>query len=438
ELLAAQVTPLHAMPYEEQLNTKAGLHRKALFNFKKRLLGYLPRDYLSNDKYEVNVTDQSIENLTPEVRSLIQLSWLKPALEANNKIPCPLLAPVASPDVDEYRTKVEYSFGWNQNGEIAVGFLSGLFKEGQVSIVNPQHTKHVSAAAKAIANALQGFLRAGGGGLDVYDRVAKKGFWRMALVRTPLTGENMVAVQFDRSKVPPALVDEALKALQDHLQGSVDRGDCKIATLLVTECDGVFNGIKNDAKMKVLWGTGYIHEELLGLKFRVSPTAFFQVNTKAAEVLYSKVREWSLNLSKTPGTIVLDLCCGTGTIGLALHPAAKHVIGCDITASAIEDANFNAKLNNADNVTFVAQRVEHCIKHMLANVGEHDDVVAVLDPPRAVFVACDAEQSLGNLVDLCRPTANKFKGKPFIPLRAQTVDLFPHTSLSEMIVELRR
>lgn len=191
-----------------------------------------------------------------------------------------------------------------------------------------------------------------------------------------------------------------------------------------------------------------------------------------------------------PGTVVLDLCCGTGTIGLTMAGHVKKVIGVDIVESAVIDAIHNAKLNNIparllsnkkkdsnehenketaedrativqtsnDSVVYIADKAENAIKRILREqVGPRDDVVAVLDPPRTgchsdvikairdcsgvdrvIFVSCDSEKATQNFVDLCRPTSNKFKGLPFVPRLAAPVDLFPHTKLCELVLSFRR
>eukprot|EP00899_Mesostigma_viride_P028739 jgi/Mesvir1/904/Mv17465-RA.2 len=94
----------------------------------------------------------------------------------------------------------------------------------------------------------------------------------------------------------------------------------------------------------------YIFERMCGLKFQISPTAFFQVNTWAAEMLYQTVGEWA---GLGAGSLLFDVCCGTGTIGLTLASKVGKVIGIEMNASAIEDAKKNAALNGISNCEFV-------------------------------------------------------------------------------------
>ncbi|KAI9099856.1 S-adenosyl-L-methionine-dependent methyltransferase [Phlyctochytrium arcticum] len=484
ERLADQVTPLWRKAYSEQLKGKQQKLRSAMVKFRTQMTRYLTKEYLRAGCPEPQTLDITPQ-MSPEDRAIIQLAWLRTAAAENENMACPLLEIMPSPIEKFYRNKCEFTFGWDDKGEKCVGFLLGLFKEGVVNVLPPTDSLHVSPAARDIAAALQTFLRASD--LDIYDRIQKKGFWRMTLVRTHTTGENMVIVQYNPKDVPADKIQTAVSELSAHMQAAKSSdGNPLATTLLVQEWEGVFNGFPEDALMKVVYGSGFVHEKLLGLTFRISPTAFFQINTPATEKLYSLVRDWcaldklqpaaSLESNEpkllaagdtdgsaepqeaAPGTILLDLCCGTGTIGLTMASHVKKVVGVDIIKEAIADAEFNAVRNHLDNVSYYANKVEAAIKLILKeHVGPQDNVVAVLDPPRSgvhadvikavrackrisnvIYVSCDPNQACTNFTDLCRPTSNKFEGKPFQPVRAQPVDLFPHTDHCELVLEFKR
>ena len=167
----------------------------------------------------------------------------------------------------------------------------------------------------------------------------------------------------------------------------------------------------------------------------MSPAAFFQVNTVATEGLYSTIRDWCLatrtdgtavettsneTTQKEKDTVILDLCCGTGTIGLVLSQHVKKVIGVEMVKEAIEDAEKNAKLNGITNVSYLHGRVEEAIKQVFKEhvTSEDTNVVAILDPPRSgvhatviqairgckqlrrvIYVSCDAEAASSNLIE---------------------------------------
>ncbi|GFR50158.1 hypothetical protein Agub_g12323 [Astrephomene gubernaculifera] len=191
-------------------------------------------------------------------------------------------------------------------------------------------------------------------------------------------------------------------------------------------------------------GPGFIHDSLCELKFRISPTAFFQVNSPATCVLYKVVGEWA---APSPATLLLDICCGTGTIGLTMAGRVAKVVGVDSVASAVEDARVNAALNGITNATFVTGKAEDALPGILAtyvdNAGKgathgssaaaasttsapYDNVVAVCDPPRAglhrsvirallgcekirrlVFVSCNPDNLVANISALCYPPDNR-------------------------------
>ncbi|KAI9342760.1 S-adenosyl-L-methionine-dependent methyltransferase [Zopfochytrium polystomum] len=476
EKINDQVTPLWRKPYETQLQEKELRFKNSFGMLKKKLLEFLTNRQIPAEKKQA-------------------LQWLR---DLGKERVCPLDEVVPSPLVNGYRTKSEFTFGVDENGEKCVGFLLGLFREGVTTVLPPTDCLNVSDKAKLIAKEMQNHVRTSS--LPVYDKMKKEGFWRILQVRTHTTGESMMIVQ-----VHPGGVDkDDMQRVRDELVAKFDElrqaNVVDVTTILWQESDAAHSGINETFPMTVLYGPGYVHEELLGLRFRVSPTAFFQVNTEATANLYSRVRDWcalddislppalagpdaevaaaSTVLSATavgedaalpaaaaaasepPGIVLLDLCCGTGTIGLTMAPSVKRVVGVDLVPAAIEDAQHNAALNGLDagRTVYIAAKVEDAIRSVFANhVGPRDAVVAVLDPARSgvnsaviqavracegidrvVYVSCDFEQAMQNFVDLCRPTSAKFKLQPFRPIRAVPFDLFPHTPHCELLMELRR
>ncbi|RKP28159.1 S-adenosyl-L-methionine-dependent methyltransferase [Syncephalis pseudoplumigaleata] len=262
----------------------------------------------------------------------------------------------------------------------------------------------------------------------------------------------MVVVQYN----PTGLSTEQIDQLKQLVTRTfLTQSLVPVTTLMVQAWGDVFNGFTDKAPFEPLKGDGIIHEELLNCRFRLSATSFFQVNTKATEKLYSIVQEWcSLD---NPQTILLDLCSGTGTIGITMASKVQRVIGIELCTEAVEAARLNAQLNECTNVTYHCGKVEDHINDVLHHLPEGAPIVAVLDPPRAgvhpsvisavrqckalhriVFVACDAKQATKNFIDLCRPTSNRYCGQPFRLVRAKPVDLFPHTKHCEMVLEFTR
>lgn len=170
-------------------------------------------------------------------------------------------------------------------------------------------------------------------------------------------------------------------------------------------------------------------------------------------MLYSAVGEWAqLDQDST----VLDVCCGTGTIGISLAKRVKKVIGIELCQEAVEDAKVNAKLNGLSNVEFHCGKAEDVFPNIL-NALVSPKLTAIVDPPRAglhskvilairraehlkrlVYVACNAKAAMNNFIDLCRAPSNRVHGAPFRPVRAMSVDLFPQTMHVEMLLLLER
>ncbi|KAI8902403.1 S-adenosyl-L-methionine-dependent methyltransferase [Globomyces pollinis-pini] len=477
EKIQDQVTPLWRESYENQLESKKQNVVSLVKKLTNELRKFFPkRNFNSNLDPDVEALPllERISKMTSEQRALYQLNYLKSEAKQNNGLITSVSDILASPTVNGYRNKCEFSFGYDLEGNKTIGFLLGCFKEGMTTVLSPQVCLHVSPQAKLISNILQEFIRSSP--YNPYDKFTKTGTFRIALVRTQSTDQNLVALQID----PEGLSDAEREKLKTDfktfvLAESISKG-CPIHSLHWQETSDVFLGFKEGVKMELLDGTPTITENLLGLSFEISPGAFFQVNTKGAEVLYSTIgqisqthaqlalKEDAQNDAKassgasSPGVILLDLCCGTGTIGISLAPYVKKVIGIEMCESAVIDARKNAEANGLKNIEFFAGKVEDMIHGVFkSSVSPNDKVIAVLDPPRAglhhsvikniraysslkhiVFVACDMQNSMQNLVDLCRPTSGKFKGLAFKPTKVIPVDLFPHTNHCEIIIEMER
>jgi len=199
-----------------------------------------------------------------------------------------------------------------------------------------------------------------------------------------------------------------------------------------------------------------VEERFLGMAYRVSPAAFFQVNTLAAERLCRLLRD---HCTLGPDTILLDVCCGTGTLGLSMAPSVKRVIGIEMCAEAVDDARANAALNGLTNVEFHASKAEHAMRRVLESLSPKDraNLVAIVDPPRnglhadvlktlrgceqlrrLLFVSCHVPGFVHNAVGLCRPPSNAYRGDAFVPSKFMPLDLFPHTEHCELVVVLER
>lgn len=212
-------------------------------------------------------------------------------------------------------------------------------------------------------------------------------------------------------------------------KNSIDKN--RIINLLKNYADSIY--INND----LVYGKDKIIEKLFDYQFYISPTSFFQVNTSQAEKLYEIAIKYADISSED---VVLDLYCGTGTIGIVASKYAKKVVGIELNKSAIDDANLNKNLNNIPNIEFYAGDVGK----ILSRKNYHPNVV-IVDPPRSgldsfvikeiinikprkmVYVSCDLMTLARDLNIL----SQYFEIKELTP-----VDLFPQTSHVESVVKL--
>ncbi|MCX7909293.1 MAG: 23S rRNA (uracil(1939)-C(5))-methyltransferase RlmD [Ignavibacteria bacterium] len=188
---------------------------------------------------------------------------------------------------------------------------------------------------------------------------------------------------------------------------------------------------------RIIKGTGYLFEELKGVRFRISPFSFFQVNTKQAESLVEKVIEYATPKDK----MIWDLYSGAGTFSLPLARSAKKVIGFESVESAVEDAKFNAKLNNIENVSFFVKDL-HTKKIFQELIEFEKPDIIIIDPPRTgihknllltiskilpekiVYVSCNPTTMARDCYEL---------SKYYKVVEIQPVDMFPQTYHIETI-----
>ncbi|MCR5795465.1 MAG: 23S rRNA (uracil(1939)-C(5))-methyltransferase RlmD [Solobacterium sp.] len=198
-----------------------------------------------------------------------------------------------------------------------------------------------------------------------------------------------------------------------------------------------------DGKEVLIHGRPYIEEELLGCRFRISARSFYQINPYATEILYSKAVECA---GLTGSEILIDLYCGTGTIGMIASRKAKKVYGIEIVADAVKDAKINAQINGIDNIEFFNMDASKGAQAILRSKIKAD--VIIVDPPRKgcskdtldamitispgkiVYVSCDPA-TLARDVKILSEAGYELK-------TVQPVDMFPHTAHIETIVLLQK
>lgn len=338
----------------------------------------------------------------------------------------------ASPRKEAYRNKMEFSFGDEyKDGPLALG----MHKRGSFhDIVNVQECRIVDEDFRKILSSTLEYAK--NSGLPYYHRMRHTGFYRHLLVRKAVkTGEVLIDLVTTTQEEFLGHFDsqgwvETLRSLE--LSG-------RIAGILHTRNDSVADMVKDEGT-DILFGQDYFYEELLGLRFKITPFSFFQTNSLGAEVLYEKARSY---IGETKDKVIFDLYSGTGTIAQILAPVAKKVVGVEIVEEAVEAAKENARMNGLSNCTFWAGDVLKVIDEL----GEVPDLI-VLDPPRDGVNPKALEKIIRFGVEkmvyiACKPTSlardlEMLQGRGYQVERMGCVDLFPGTYHVETVVLLSK
>ena len=280
---------------------------------------------------------------------------------------------LASPAIEGYRNKMEFSFGDSKkDGPLELGMhRKGSFYD----IVTVDDCKIVDEDYRKIIKETVAYFR--GKETPYYHKKSHQGYLRHLLVRKgKKTGEILVdLVTSSQKPVDTICCEQGLLEDYVNLITSLDL-EGKVVGVLNTINDSMSDAVKND-RTDLLFGRDHFFEELLGLRFRITPFSFFQTNSLSAEVIYSKAREYVNSGVATSFGTVFDLYSGTGTIAQLIAPVAKKVIGVEIIEEAVESAKENAALNGLTNCEFIAGDVLKVID----TIAEKPDYI-ILDPPR--------------------------------------------------------
>lgn len=285
----------------------------------------------------------------------------------------------ASPNEFGFRNKMEFTFGDEyKDGPLALG----MHKRGSFyDIVSVTDCKIVDEDYRKILSCVQQYFAEKK--TPYYHRMRHTGYLRHLLVRKAVkTGEILIDLVTAGAEHILDGLTEAVSSEEELLAGMKDALckldlDGSIAGILHTKNDSVADVVKDEGT-ETLYGKDYFYEELLGLRFRITPFSFFQTNSLGAEVLYQTARDYiGDTLTEKADKVVFDLYSGTGTIAQMLAPAAKKVVGVEIVEEAVEAAKENAALNGLKNCEFLAGDV----LKVLDDITEKPDFI-VLDPPR--------------------------------------------------------
>ena len=336
---------------------------------------------------------------------------------------------VGSAKTDFYRNKAQLPVG-NEKGNIKVGFYS--FHSH--NIVDCGCCKLQPEVFSEIAEKFKSWAEESN--ISVYDELTHKGLLRHLYIRGSKGNKNLsVCVVINGNALPEA--DSLWQAISP----------LGVTGLSININREKTNVILGDT-VKELYGKAYIEDSLLDTEFGISPLSFYQVNRDQTENLYSIAAEYA---ALTPETVLLDMYCGVGTIGLTMAKKVKELIGVEIVAPAIEDAKKNAALNSISNARFICGDASKAADE-LKKEGIKPDVI-ILDPPRKgcdealiktvaemsperiVYVSCDPAtlaRDCAIFATLGYTVAEKSDGTHFVT----PVDMFPRTAHVETVALL--
>ncbi len=328
---------------------------------------------------------------------------------------------------EHYRCKVHAVFTHDRKGNP----VSGIYKEGSHDVVPVDNCLLEDKKADAIIASIRGMLRSFK--IKTYDEDNGFGLLRHVLIRIGKYSGEIMVVLVTVSPIFPSK-NNFVKALRkEHPE---------ITTIVLNVNDKQTSMILGD-KEKPLYGPGFIYDTCCGMKFKISPKSFYQVNPVQTELLYKT----AIDMADFSGDeVALDCYSGVGTIGIIASPHVKEVISVELNGDAVKDAILNARINEVKNITFYKNDATKFMQQM-ADSGDKADVV-FMDPPRSgstiefinsminlspkkiVYISCSPD-SLAR--DLEYITKGGYKVKKAIP-----VDMFPFTRSIETVVLLTR
>lgn len=325
-----------------------------------------------------------------------------------------------------YRNKSQYAFGVYKGKTVA-----GVYQSSTHRIVDIDSCLLTDKKADEIFTVVKKLLKSFK--LKPYDEKTGTGFLRHLLVKTGFqSGETMVVLVTAAKEFPKkrSFINALVK-------------NCPYITTVIQNVNSKFTSLVLGDVSEVLFGDGKITEELCGMKFRISPKAFYQINPIQTEILYGKALEFA---DFKGDEEIIDAYCGTGTIGLIASSKVKSVIGVEINKDAVKDAKENAHLNGVDNIKFYAADAGKFMTELAENRTKIDAVImdparagadipflsslVKLSPEKVIYVSCNPETLARDLRYL---TKNGYKVR-----KIQPVDMFPHTEHIENVVLLKR
>ena len=369
----------------------------------------------------------SLRHISYEEECRCKAGWVQDCFVRLGKIDAPMEEILPSPQRDRYRNKAQYPFAL-VDGRPRAGFFARrshrIIPCGRDCLLQPEIFGQIVAAVEDFLAEKK---------ISIYDEASHRGLVRHLFLRqAEYTGQIMVCLVINGRRLPCG--EEFAARLREQFPA--------VSSILLNVNTQRTNVILGQECIP-LWGEAAVTDALLGVHLRISPLAFYQVNRRAAEQLYAAARQYA---ALTKEDVLLDLYCGTGSIGLTMARDVKKLYGVEIIPQAVENARENARLNGLDNAEFFCCDASDT-GSFLNEKGIRPTVV-VLDPPRK---GCgpDVVELVAGLAPRrvvmisCNPaTAARdcalFARQGYRVERYRPVDLFPRTAHVETVVLLQR
>lgn len=366
-------------------------------------------------------------HISYEAELKIKAEFVKNSFERIGGIDTAISPIIQSEFQSHYRNKAQFPVGKNSDGQI----VSGFYAKRSHRIVSKNNCDLQPTFFADIQQDILNFLSENN--ISIYDEESNTGLIRHIYIRyAEITNEVMVCLVSTSMNIPK--LDNLISILTqkyDNIKSIVvNLNNKKTNVILGQQC-------------KTIYGTDYITDEICNIKVKISPLSFYQVNRNQAEVLYNKAIEYA---ELKPTDTLIDLYCGTGTIGLSAAHKVKKLIGVEIIQQAIDNANENAKLNSIYNAEFICADAGKASK-MFVNKGIKPDVI-IVDPPRkglsldVIDAICSMSPSRLVMIS-CNPTTaardckilveNGYEVNTITP-----VDMFPRTTHVETIIMMTK
>ncbi|KAI3388489.1 hypothetical protein SNEBB_002829 [Seison nebaliae] len=416
--------------------------------------------YYSSKEYDEEIADKSREvssyynEMIEEVgksNKLVKMVNLRRKKENSVKI----IDMVKSPKRKFYRNKCEFSIGYDFHNELEIGFRSGLYRDGNLKIVSPSLIEFVPDEMMNIINIMKIFIGEKSNLKKIFDHQSHEGYWYQLTVR--IAPKQIFVICFLKSQ--NLSEKDCMKESEDLRNFICERKLEREGLNIWMRFDETVFLHKSFRNYRVFGNDELLKIQMNGINFNFSPQSFFQVNYECCSLLYGEINE-QLNIISSSynnkSITLLDICCGTGTIGIisSKNKNIKNIIGIELVPEAIEDAKMNSKTINKT-FYWLNGSVEEILPKLFVDREKYGKliediestiIVAIIDPPRAgvsqsvisclrelqlmnhmMYISCDIKQVKHNFGRLLQERSKRCFGDPFFIKNIQSFDMFPLT-----------